>query len=279
MADRLNPYNEVEALKGQRHRIDSAASVGLGILHANRTQRAEEEYAKNYQGKRLWLDNNAVESRHAKNLKEKEARRLSHEERRKLGKVGRNEAKRKGLWMPDKAAAQYGMVIWYSLFLPIHHLWVAYIAELLNLQKQPENLKTPPTLNVPTAHAKLVKADFHGAIITVKDSKSPSLIGQSGIVVHESENTFKIITQRNKFKVIPKRNSIFTFRVPVYAPPPESQPTLPLSEERLSEPTPMKHPLDSVATMEFDLYGNQFCFRSADRATRKFKHKETIELI
>ncbi|KAG8928429.1 hypothetical protein FRC01_005954 [Tulasnella sp. 417] len=160
MADRLNPYNEVEALKGQRHKIDSAASVGLGILHANRTQRAEEEYTKNYQGKRLWLDNNAVESRHAKNLKEKEARRVAHEKRRKLGTIGRNEAKRKGVWTPDKAAAQY------SLFLPIHRLWVAYIAELLNLPKQPDDMKAPSTFNVPAAHAKLVKADFHGAIMT-----------------------------------------------------------------------------------------------------------------
>ncbi len=30
--------------------------------------------------------------------------------------------------------------------------------------------------------------------------------------------------------------------------------------------------------IEFELYGNQFCFRAADRAGRKFKHKETIEL-
>ncbi len=30
--------------------------------------------------------------------------------------------------------------------------------------------------------------------------------------------------------------------------------------------------------IEFELYGNQFRFRSADRAGRKFKHKETIEL-
>ena len=30
--------------------------------------------------------------------------------------------------------------------------------------------------------------------------------------------------------------------------------------------------------VEFELYGNQFCFRAADRAGRKFKHKETIEL-
>lgn len=30
--------------------------------------------------------------------------------------------------------------------------------------------------------------------------------------------------------------------------------------------------------IEFELYGNQFCFRAADRAGRKFKHKESIEL-
>ena len=30
--------------------------------------------------------------------------------------------------------------------------------------------------------------------------------------------------------------------------------------------------------VEFDLYGNQFRFRAAERAGRKFKHKETIEI-
>jgi len=30
--------------------------------------------------------------------------------------------------------------------------------------------------------------------------------------------------------------------------------------------------------MSFDLYGNHFCFRAADRAGKKFKWKETIEL-
>jgi ribonuclease P protein subunit POP4 len=34
-----------------------------------------------------------------------------------------------------------------------------------------------------------------------------------------------------------------------------------------------------VHHIEFELYGNQFCFHSADRASRKFKHKETIELF
>jgi len=33
-----------------------------------------------------------------------------------------------------------------------------------------------------------------------------------------------------------------------------------------------------VPNIQFQLYGNQFRFRSAERAGRKFKHKETIEL-
>jgi len=36
--------------------------------------------------------------------------------------------------------------------------------------------------------------------------------------------------------------------------------------------------VNDIPHMEFKLYGNQFRFRSADRASRKFKHKETIEL-
>lgn len=67
-------------------------------------------------------------------------------------------------------------------------------------------------------HAKLVKADFHGAIITgvrscffflefhgltvlaVRQSKNPCLVGLSGIIVYESENAFRVITKEDKLK-------------------------------------------------------------------------------
>jgi ribonuclease P protein subunit POP4 len=39
----------------------------------------------------------------------------------------------------------------------------------------------------------------------------------------------------------------------------------------------MKTVLDAPH-IEFDLHGNQFRFRAAERAGRKFKHKDTIEL-
>jgi ribonuclease P/MRP subunit p29-like protein len=81
-------------------------------------------------------------------------------------------------------------------------------------------------------HAKLVKADFHGSIMTgsssrlvspviiilifdlffyfnvyvyvdvdtVRKSKNAALVGASGIVVQETENTFKVVTRKDKLK-------------------------------------------------------------------------------
>ncbi|EEB91567.1 hypothetical protein MPER_10052, partial [Moniliophthora perniciosa FA553] len=80
----------------------------------------------------------------------------------------------------------------------------------------------------------------------------------------------------NVFKVIPKQNSVFAFAVPAYS-------TLPPSHTSDS-PFPMPAIDQARVTVldspyiEFELYGNQFRFRSADRAGRKFKPKETIEL-
>lgn len=83
---------------------------------------------------------------------------------------------------------------------------------------------SPPTLTLTPAaaagmHAKLVKADFHGSIVTgtcvcmcvryyrrqliereVRRSRNAVLVGLSGIVVQETENTFKVVTRDDKLK-------------------------------------------------------------------------------
>jgi RNase P/RNase MRP subunit p29 len=51
---------------------------------------------------------------------------------------------------------------------------------------------------------RLTKADFHGAIVRVAQSKCPSLLGLEGIVLQETENTFVIVTPSNTFKSKPK---------------------------------------------------------------------------
>jgi len=261
--------------QGRRYKLKTP-SLSQSLLEANRLPRvdSQSDHLKNLRGKRLILDNPVAESRHTKTQGLKKERQRTLRERKSIGVVGRNEAKRKGFWKIEKSAARY------HLFLPIHQLWVSYIAELLNLSELPDGHFDPD--NLPSAsvlQGKLVKADFHGAIITVKECKNVATTGLTGIIVHETENTFKIVTQRDQFKVIPKRNTTFTFRVPLHVPP------VPLVE--LQNPSELTLPssstddkamssLDQLPSFEFDLFGNQFCFRSAERATKKFKHKETI---
>uniref|UniRef100_A0A8C6V314 Ribonuclease P protein subunit p29 n=1 Tax=Neogobius melanostomus TaxID=47308 RepID=A0A8C6V314_9GOBI len=93
----------------------------------------------------------------------------------------------------------------YELFVPLHELWKQYIIDLCNgLQ---------PTTNPQLVQSKLLKADFHGAMIKVVRSKYASYVGLTGILIQEFKHVFKVITQKNELKVIPKRNSVFEIEV------------------------------------------------------------------
>jgi ribonuclease P protein subunit POP4 len=181
------------------------------------------------------------------------------------------------------------------------------MSELLGLPPPPAGSIRPESIgsNAPSSssmHPKLLKADFHGAVLAVKQSKNSALVGLSGILIHETENAFKLVTVEDKVKrelyvkaprhspdystVIPKENSIFTFTVPAYSTLPTTfQPGMPYPLPG-SQPGPSPSPFTPSPTqtvldvphLMFELYGNQFRFRSSERAGRKFKHKESIEL-
>uniref|UniRef100_I3J662 Ribonuclease P protein subunit p29 n=2 Tax=Oreochromis niloticus TaxID=8128 RepID=I3J662_ORENI len=125
----------------------------------------------------------------------------------------------------------------YELFLPLHELWRQYIIDLCG------GLKA--TSNPQVVQQKLLKADFHGAILTVVRSKCPSYVGTSGILVQEFKHVFKIITRDDKLKVIPKRNSVFAVEINGF----------------------VSH-----------IYGSKFEYRASERAAKKFKLKGTIDL-
>jgi RNase P/RNase MRP subunit p29 len=40
-------------------------------------------------------------------------------------------------------------------------------------------------------------------IFSVRDAKNPSLIGCSGIIVHETENAFRVVTEKDETKCKP----------------------------------------------------------------------------
>ncbi|XP_062032083.1 ribonuclease P protein subunit p29 [Lepus europaeus] len=125
----------------------------------------------------------------------------------------------------------------YSLFLPLHELWKQYIRDLCNGLK--------PDTQPQMIQAKLLKADLHGAIISVTKSKCPSYVGVTGILLQETKHVFKIITKEDRLKVIPKLNCVFTVEI------------------------------DGFVSY---IYGSKFQLRSSERSAKKFKAKGTIDL-
>ncbi|XP_036202249.1 ribonuclease P protein subunit p29 [Myotis myotis] len=125
----------------------------------------------------------------------------------------------------------------YDLFLPLHELWKQYIRDLCNGLR--------PDTQPQAIQAKLLKADLHGAIVSVTKSKCPSYVGVTGILLQETKHVFKIITKEDRLKVIPKLGCVF-----------------------------------SVETDGFVSYihGSKFQLRSSERSAKKFKAKGTVDL-
>ena len=140
-------------------------------------------YASRVKGRQILLENPARESRAMKELQEKRMRKKRDEEKKKLGIIGKREAKEKGVWKFDQAQAKFvlfffsfslSILFWlnsrFDLFLPLHHLWMGYMSELLGLSPQPSSANPYPMAKVvpssASMHPKLLKADFHGSIMT-----------------------------------------------------------------------------------------------------------------
>ncbi|KAI8367378.1 Rof/RNase P-like protein [Choanephora cucurbitarum] len=122
----------------------------------------------------------------------------------------------------------------YRLFEPLSQLWQGYMSRLLSQGQA-------------NFEQKLIRADFHGAILTVIQSSNPTYIGVQGIVVQETLSLFKIITKQDKLKQIPKNSSHFSIRI-------------------------------NEIGKDYTIYGPQFVARPAERAAKKFKPKPSIGL-
>ncbi|XP_033625501.1 ribonuclease P protein subunit p29-like [Asterias rubens] len=153
--------------------------------------------------------------------------------KRKRSKKALSTKQKKQLNMNDIPPEQQK----YEMYEPLHQLWLDYIRDSLQLNRE--------TVKPEHRHTKLLRCDLHGSIITVTKSKCPSYIGQSGIVVQETRNSFKMITKADCLKIIPKVSTVFTL---------------------------------SVDDIVVNIYGTHLRYRASDRANRKFKSKPTIDL-
>ncbi|KAI5122723.1 hypothetical protein M0805_009808 [Coniferiporia weirii] len=274
----LNPYQPFPATQAKNERLKFSSSHPFtptfveSRLSKSKNLDPKALYENRVKGRAILLENPVRDSRLKKEREEKKARRAKERERKKLRLISRKEAGLKGLWKLEEEQRKY------EPFVPLHHLWLGYMSELLGLGQVPKQQPANPTMpNSAAMHAKLVKADFHGSVITVKQAKNPCLVGLSGIVVHETENAFKVITIKDEMKLIPKQGAIFSFQIPIYDVRVFAPPSRPGQIDGAPS-GPHVFSSDTIPYMEFELYGNQFRFRAAERAGRKFKAKETIEL-
>jgi ribonuclease P protein subunit POP4 len=138
----------------------------------------------------------------------------------------------------------------YSVFEPLHNLWVGYIHEVLGSEIYTGG---------EAAAAKLASADFHGAEVEVVRSGCVSRVGIKGIVIKDSKFTFEVITRKNRLKLVPKEGTVFRLEVPA---PKQLE-----GNNQVTEPAQQDQP----ESMVVEIHGEQFQFRSADRASKKFR--------
>jgi len=142
----------------------------------------------------------------------------------------------------------------------------------------------------------LIKADYHGAILKVIRATCVTRVGLSGIVIMETQETFKIVTLDNLLKVIPKKNTVFTFELQYIrsgkskkyeAQPPQKQKQKQKQGKRKqSEFNPFEIKKQEslipshgiLVKLTITLYGDQIRYRAAERTHKKFKAKPTIEI-
>jgi len=144
----------------------------------------------------------------------------------------------------------------YEIYRPLNSMWIGYIQEILGLKEEGGQVSSVEA-------AKLCSADFHGAELEVVRSRCVSRVGVKGIVVKDLKSVFEVVTERDVVKVLPKEHTIFRFTVPF----PEvkvEEGKMRVEESNVDEE---KKPKDLV----FELHGDQFKYRAADRANRKFK--------
>lgn len=67
-------------------------------------------YAMRVKGRQILLENPARESRAMKELEEKRMRKRRDKDNKKLGVIGKREAKEKGVWEFDKTQAKFALL-------------------------------------------------------------------------------------------------------------------------------------------------------------------------
>ena len=214
----------------------------------------------------------------------------------------------------------------FAMFRPLNELWLGYMRELLGDELGPyvaleeglwalgrgcdggvsvyvaraalalrrvarSTLPSPSPLphsrrQVSVASQKLLKADLTGAEVTVTAARAPALVGLHGIVVHETQEAFRVVSDADRTRVVPKRGCVFRVELD-YGPHQLRRGGL--GQEGAVAAAAAGGAGGAAAGAAaagpgsgsapwVTLYGDHLCFRAHDRAVRKFKAHDSILL-
>lgn len=209
--------------------------------------------------------------------------------KRKPQPLSAKEKRQRGVFKLKKEEIKY------EIYRGLHRMWVRYMLEVLGFVKEGKEVvssaggsgdgaKRQITVTAQYHGPLLASADFHGAEVEVVRCGDVGKVGIRGIVVRDTKYTFVVVTRGDEVKVLPKRDTVFRYEIPLPGP----QGSLAQNggaEDRdvhgdpaaATAPAPVQDSADAgrSKSLVFELHGNQFEFRPADRANRKFKWKVT----
>ena len=109
--------------------------------------------------------------------------------------ISKREKNKSGLYKPDPQIRFQDVAF-------LNETWQIYMQQLSSGNT---------SLNSAVFLEKLLKADFHGCILSVVASRNPLLVGISGMVIEECANSFLLLPTFSCCKRIPKEGCIFSF--------------------------------------------------------------------
>lgn len=96
----------------------------------------------------------------------------------------------------------------YSDFEDLYKLWKSHAKSQLSTLPSELNISSQSEFQ-----RVLSKMEFQGSKIQVLSSKCPTVVNHSGIVLLETRETFKIISEDNQIRTLPKRDSVFLLKI------------------------------------------------------------------
>ncbi|KAK0120881.1 hypothetical protein ONS96_011081 [Cadophora gregata f. sp. sojae] len=194
------------------------------------------------------------------------------QQQRRLARKAKESRKKKQKPAPLSARQKRALCLYdipksqqkYAIYEPLNRMWIGYIQELLwedGIMRQ----------ITPSMATRLCSADFHGAELEVARSRCVSRVGVKGIVVKDSRFVFEVVTKGDGVKILPKEHTVFSFTVPR----PKKEGVERVDEAMDKDKMDVGEMTEKTKTIAknvvFELHGDQFEYRAADRATRKFK--------